>query len=84
MEAEAAKVMWGRSIDHGGLRYTTMVGDGDSKAHDAVCEMKPYGEDYIPVKEECLNHVSKRLGTALRNVSSDCSKKGFITFCLNF
>ena len=27
-------------------------------------------------KEECINHVGKRLGTALHNLLTDCSKRG--------
>lgn len=54
------------------LRYVVFVGDGDSAAHKAVCSMNngngPYGSDCPVVKEECLNHVSKRLGTRLRGL----------------
>lgn len=47
-----------------------MISDGDSKTHKALCEMKPYGD--IPIeKEECCNHVNKRLGTALRNAARE-------------
>ena len=80
MESEAALVMWSRSVERHGLRYTTLVGDGDSKAFDKVKAHSPYGPDFDITKEECINHVSKRLGTALRNLVSDCSKKG--TFIL--
>ncbi|XP_005091180.1 uncharacterized protein LOC101848798 [Aplysia californica] len=76
MEVEAAVVLWSRSMEKFGLRYTTFVGDGDSKAFNKVTEVKPYGPGVQIVKEECLNHVGKRLGTALRNLVSDCSKKG--------
>ena len=43
-----------------------MLCDGDSKAFDAVTELKVYGEDVAITKEDCINHVSKRMGTALR------------------
>lgn len=75
MEAEAAAVLWSRSVDRG-FRYTSFVGDGDSKAYNKVVEMKPYGPNITIWKEECINHVGKRLGTALRNLASDCSKRG--------
>lgn len=73
MEIEAAKVMWQRSLARK-LRYTTMVSDGDSKTHNALLQLKPYDVDVV--KEECTNHVSKRIGTALRNLVSTESKRG--------
>ena len=36
MEKEAAKNMWNHSVEKHKLRYTTMVCDGDSKAHAEV------------------------------------------------
>ena len=77
METTGATVLFERSVELG-FRYTTMVADGDSKAYDTVKETQPYGPDYPIVKEECINHVSKRLGTALRNLATDCSKRGLI------
>ncbi|GFR91293.1 hypothetical protein ElyMa_002589000 [Elysia marginata] len=76
MEVEAAKILWSRYVDKFKLKYTTFVGDRDSKAYNQVCEIEPYGADYLVYKEECMNHVSKRLGTALRNLVADCSKRG--------
>ena len=76
METHAASIMFKRSVETLGLRYTTLVGDGDSKAYDTVKEEMPYGPEYPIIKEECINHVSKRLGTALRNLTADCSKQG--------
>ena len=56
------------------LRYTTYIGDGDSKGYHAVTAAQPYGADAQVVKEECIGHVQKRLGTALRNLKKE--KKG--------
>ena len=75
MEPEAAKVLWKRSLELHNMRYTTMVGDGDSMTFDSILASKPYG-DIVIKKEECLNHVAKRLGTALRNLVQNCSKQG--------
>ena len=33
---KAAEIMWLRSIDKHKLRYSTMLSDGDSKAHKKV------------------------------------------------
>ena len=72
MEAEAAVRIWGRSEQHG-FRYATFVGDGDSTAYKAVCAMEegrgPY--DKKVVKEECINHVGKRMGTRLRELQKE-------------
>ena len=78
METEGARILFRRSLDLG-FRYTTMVADGDSKAYDTVQEDQLYGLEY-PILKECINYVSKRLGTALRNLTADCSKRGLIIF----
>ncbi|XP_055865681.1 uncharacterized protein LOC129922757 [Biomphalaria glabrata] len=75
METHAAEVLWLRSVTKFKLRYTSMLSDGDAKSFKRVTELKPYGDIPI-VKEECVNHVGKRMGSALRNLVADCSKKG--------
>ncbi|KAK3751940.1 hypothetical protein RRG08_046215 [Elysia crispata] len=67
---------WAQCVEKFRLKYTTFVGDGDSKAYNKVCDLTPYGPDVEIEKEECLYHVGKRMGAALRNVVSDCSKRG--------
>ena len=80
---KAAEIMWLRSIDKHKLRYSTMLSDGDSKAHKKVD-----GNPYAVSKEECVNHVHKRLtyhlskvaGIAKRdNVSTGGGKSGQLT-----
>ncbi len=53
MEAEGAEILWGRSIRKHNLRYTTFVGDGDSKSYKRVSESRPYGDVEIR-KRECI------------------------------
>ena len=43
------------------------MSDGDSKTYDNLVQNKVYGETEIK-KEECVNHVAKRMGTALNNL----------------
>ncbi|KAJ4440566.1 hypothetical protein ANN_08711 [Periplaneta americana] len=53
-----------------GFRYKTLLSDGDAKTFMKLNEVQPYGEGFTIVKEECVkcvNHVGKRLGTALHN-----------------
>lgn len=76
MEAEAAEQLWSRSLDRHGFRYTTLLSDGDAKTHKHLCSLKVYGEDTEIIKEECINHVAKRLGTALRKLAMQSKKKG--------
>ena len=71
MEVESAKVMWQRSEEKFKFRYTQMLSDGDSSAFKAVCEARPYGPDVTIEKLECVNHVHKRMGTALRKLTKE-------------
>ena len=71
METEAAVRMFRRSIDLHNFRYIEMLSDGDSKAYTAVCQDSPYGSSHNVCnieKKECTNHVTKRMGTALRTL----------------
>ena len=68
MEVECAERLWKRSVEKNKYRYTTMLSDGDSKAYDAVIALRPYGDDVLIFKEDCINHVAKRMGTALRTI----------------
>eukprot|EP00112_Aurelia_sp_Birch-Aquarium-sp1_P022795 Seg6549.1 transcript_id=Seg6549.1/GoldUCD/mRNA.D3Y31 product="hypothetical protein" protein_id=Seg6549.1/GoldUCD/D3Y31 len=75
MEVECAKRLWRRSVERSKLRYTTMLCDGDSKSFDAVSGDEVYGKDKKLEKEDCINHISKRMGTGLRKLV-DASKAG--------
>ncbi|KAK3915045.1 THO complex subunit 5-like protein A [Frankliniella fusca] len=75
MEMAAALILWKRSEAESKMRYTTMISDGDAKTHAHLTENDPYNG--IPItKEECINHVSKRLSTALKKLVSDYRAKG--------
>lgn len=66
METEATERMWRRSDDMG-FRYTSIISDGDSKTHENLQSLLIYGEGIAIDKQECVNHVAKRLCTGLRN-----------------
>ena len=74
MEVKAAEVMWSRSLARG-FRYTTVVSDGDTRTFKHLQDLRVYGDVEI-TKEECVNHVAKRLGTALRNLLAQGRKSG--------
>ena len=51
------------------LRYYRLIADGDSKTHAMLLEEQPYGS--IPVEKcDCIGHVQKRMGAALRKLKS--------------
>ena len=75
VEKDAAVLLWKRSEQHG-LRYTTILSDGDAKTFLELNAVRPYGDDVAINKEECVNHVSKRLGAALRGVVSQWRSQG--------
>lgn len=73
MEVEAALILFLLSVTKHNLRYTTLVSDGDSATFSALVKENIYG--LVPVvKEECLNHVQNRMGTALRNLVQKSAK----------
>lgn len=67
MEVEAASRLWKRS-ESIGFRYTTVLSDGDFKTFIHLQQMNVYGSDISITKEECVNHIAKRLGTGFRNL----------------
>ncbi|KAK7108809.1 hypothetical protein V1264_016475 [Littorina saxatilis] len=71
MERDAALKLWTESVERTGLRYRTMLSDGDSTAFRAVEESAPYGERRKVTKLECVNHVHKRMGTTLRKQAQE-------------
>ena len=52
-----------------------MLSDGDAKTHDHLNKIDVYPGIKIE-KEECLNHVAKRLGSALQNTVKYWSSRG--------
>jgi len=65
MEVTGAINIFKRSSNLYAVRYLEYLGDGDSKAHPAVCESRPYGNTNI-TKIECIGHVQKRMGRRLK------------------
>ncbi|KAH9381036.1 hypothetical protein HPB48_008250 [Haemaphysalis longicornis] len=75
MEVEAALIMFKRSLSKNGLRYTTVMSDGDSRTMHSLKEEGVYG--FVPIeKKDCINHVCKRMHTALRNVREQKKAQG--------
>lgn len=79
MEPHAAVVMWQRSAQKNKMQYKHIVSDGDSATYNALCSLidgnGPYGQECKVIKEECVNHVSKRVGTRLRSLKKSQTEK---------
>ena len=67
METEGVKRIFERSEEKHKLRYTQYFGDGDSKGLSKV-ENTYRDKGLTVVKKECVGHVQKRVGTALRKL----------------
>ncbi len=72
MESAGAVILWGRSISKHKLRYTTFVGDGDSKSYKSVKEMKPYGDTEIR-KRECIGENERKNSVVNVFLNRKCS-----------
>lgn len=70
METTGALRIFERSFTTRGLKYKDMLGDGDSSTYNAIVQSKPYGDDCIPNKLECIGHVQKRVGSRLRKLKN--------------
>ena len=71
MEPFGTLALFQRSVDHN-LRYKYLISDGDSKTFSLLCREKVYGgepDDQV-AKLDCVGHVQKRLGTALRSLKT--------------
>ena len=67
MEPQGTLDMFQSSLEYK-LRYTKLISDGDSKTHSLLLKEQPYGSDHPVEKVDCVGHVQKRMGTALRNL----------------
>ncbi|GFU29260.1 uncharacterized protein TNCV_1975031 [Trichonephila clavipes] len=62
MEVDGMLKIFNRSEKLHNLKYSNYIGDGDTKTFNALSENKPYGDDYLIQKIECVGHVQKRMG----------------------
>lgn len=69
MEQQIAVFMWKRSIKLYNFRYTTFLGDQDSSTFSKLESENIYGDNHPIIKLNCVGHVVKSFGTALRSTS---------------
>ncbi|GFX66906.1 uncharacterized protein TNCV_999451 [Trichonephila clavipes] len=75
MEVDGMLRIFNRSEKLHNMKYSNYIGDGDTKTFNALSENKPYGDDHLIQKIECVGHVQKRMGTRLRKLKLVYSKK---------
>lgn len=75
VEVEAAKIMFERSFCKYKLRYINVFRYSDSRTYLALSQDKVYG-DMMTKKQECVNHVKKRIGTSSSNLPDEHKSKG--------
>ena len=78
MESDSVIYLYEKSAQRGDIRYIPFIGDGDSSSYSNVEKNRPYGPLVNIGKQECVNHVTKRMGTNLRNLLKEY--KGKIIF----
>ena len=71
MESTGALPIWKRSVSKNLLVYTQMISDGDSKIFKLLSDQLSYGASNLVSKHECVGHVQKRMGTALREKAKE-------------
>lgn len=64
-EVQGVLDMFEKSEETRGLRYKYYLGDGDSSSFSTVATARPYGQDFIIEKQECIGHIQKRMGSRL-------------------
>ena len=81
MEVACTVKIFKRSIESRGSKYTTFVGDRDSDTFKVVHEevLKTYIPLYEIVKKECIGHIHKGMGNALRTLLKDMKEKKCLT-----
>nr|XP_047122595.1 uncharacterized protein LOC124806069 [Hydra vulgaris] len=66
MESAGATEIFCSSVNKYNIRYSKYLGDGDTTSFSTVIAQKPYGDDLVPIKLECIGHYQKRTGNRLR------------------
>ncbi|CAN7944596.1 unnamed protein product, partial [Ixodes hexagonus] len=72
MQVQAAGDIFSRSVEQHNMQYVTVLSDGDSKAFNHVASLGLYDKDMQ--KEDCVNHVAKRMYAGMDKVKK--TKKG--------
>ena len=77
MKKEGVLEMYRRSVELPNIFYDPFTRDGDSSAYRSVVKEAIYGPWNTVRKEECINHVAKRMGSGLRSIVRDFKDNNF-------
>ena len=79
MAPAGTETIFCRSVTKYGLRYTSYLGDGDSKLYSRVKNAQPPVYDNTDItKLKCCGHVQKRMGCYLTNKVSELKNAPFV------
>lgn len=70
METDIIVKGFKRSVDMYNLKFTKMVGDGDSSVHRKLLQNRPYGNHQLVQKIECKNHLLQNFAKTFRDICS--------------
>lgn len=71
METDIIAEGFRNSINQYGLKYSKMVGDGDSSVSRKLLEIRPYGNSLVQ-KIECKNHLLRNFAKKIREICGAC------------
>ena len=72
MEVDDALLLFRRSVEKLNLIYKTYVGDGDSKSYTTVSKAMRCDPLVYIEKEECIGHITKRMGAGFCQIVGSC------------
>ncbi|GFX72697.1 uncharacterized protein TNCV_4062921 [Trichonephila clavipes] len=68
MEVKAAEILWKRSIKNCGMRYVSILSDGDAKTYQHLSSLNVYGNCIKIAKKNALTTWQKRLGPGCNKI----------------
>ena len=74
MEAIGVVECFQSSVKDCKLRYTQLIGDGDSKTYPSILAADPYPGITVE-KLECIGHIQKRISSRLRDLRTKHKEK---------
>ncbi|XP_044759630.1 uncharacterized protein LOC123317261 [Coccinella septempunctata] len=71
MEQDIIVEGFSKSIEHHGVMYKYLIGDGDSSVYARVVEKVSYGRDVVKI--QCANHMTRCVSDKLHRLSKNTS-----------
>ena len=75
MESDGIIEICRRSINSYSIRHNPYIGESGSNAYSTIDRERPYGATVFVRKKECVNYVTKRMGTNLRRLVKEYKGK---------